>query len=404
MRLGNRIFFLLLAAVAMLGWAGCGGGCSTTSLNSTGGSSGATGGVSAGGSVCGPGTNPGGGGGNTASFLYYLSNTNILGAGLSTTGTFAALNPFTPPTLPSSAGGDMIVVNKKFLYLPQNDSLTIQAFAIDHTTGALSTISGSPFSTGSADAVASDPAGRFLFVGNHNSGHISVFQIDATTGALTATPGSPFSAFNLDFSRLLAVDGTGKFLYAGQGLSSLPVFGFSIDQNTGALSQIIGSPFGLGVAGVRTDFTGKFAVGLTGITADNHLYVFAIDATTGFLSPVSNSPFATAMSTLLDVKIHPSSQFVYSFGLDTNSAFTAVEGFQLDASTGALTALAGSPFTGVPTVAECKWDQGGGEAFCANATTSAFSVLTTSTATGALTHAVTDLTVTDNQVPFAPTN
>lgn len=177
MKLGNRILFLVLAAFAMLGWAGCGGGCPTTSLNSSAGSGGATGGVSTGGSVCGPGTNPGGGGGNTASFLYYLSNTNILGAGLSTTGTFAALNPFTPPTLPSSAGGDMIIVNKKFLYLPQNDSLTIQAFAIDHTTGALTTISGSPFPTGSADAVASDPAGRFLFVGNHNSGQVSVFQI-----------------------------------------------------------------------------------------------------------------------------------------------------------------------------------------------------------------------------------
>lgn len=404
MKLWNRFFYLLLAAVAMLGWAGCGGGCSTTSLNSSGTSGGATGGVSTAGSVCGPGTNPGGGGGNTSSFLYYLSNTNILGAGLSTTGTLAALNPFTPPTLPSSAGSDMVIVNKKFLYLPQSDSQTIQAFSIDHTTGALTSINGSPFSTVGAEAITSDPAGRFLFVGNHNAGQISVFQIDATSGALTAAPGSPFSAFNLDFIQVMAVDGTGKFLYAGQGLSSLPVFGFAIDQNTGALSQIIGSPFGLGVAGVRTDFTGKFAVGLTGITADNHLYVFAIDPTTGALAPVSNSPFATVMATPLDLRIHPSSQFVYSFGIDSNNAFTPVEGFQLDASTGALTPLTGSPFTGVPVVAECKWDQGGGEAFCANTATNAFSVLTTSTSTGALTHTVTDLAVTNNQVAFAPTN
>ena len=404
MKLVNRILFLLLAAFAMFGWSGCGGGCPTTSLSSSGGSGGSTGGTSTGGSVCGPGTNPGGGGGNTSSFLYYLSNNNILGASLSTTGTFANLTSFTPPTLPSNAGNDMVIVNKKFLYLPQNDSLTVQAFAIDHSTGALTAISGSPFTTAGADSIASDPAGRFLFVGNDNTGLISVFQINATTGALTAAPGSPFSAFNLDFVHVLAVDGTGKFLYAGQGLAALPVYAFSIDQNTGALSQVVGSPFGLGVAGVRTDFTGKFAVGLTGIGGDNHLYVFAIDATTGALAPVSNSPFATTMSTPENLRIHPSSQFVYSFGLDTNSAVSAIEGFSIDATSGALTPLAGSPFTSLPIVADCKWDQGGGEAFCANAAANAFSVLSTSTSTGALTHTVTDLTVTNDAVPFAPTD
>lgn len=403
MKLASRVLFLLIAAFAMSVWSGCGGGCPTTTLSSSGGSGGSTGGTSTGGTACGPGT-PSGGGGNTAAFLYYLSNTNILGASLSTTGAFGNLTSVTAPSLPSSAGNDMVIVNKKFLYLPQNDSLTVQAFTIDHATGGLTPISGSPFATAGADSIASDPAGRFLFVGNDNTGLISAFQINATTGALTAAPGSPFSAFNLDFVHVLAVDGTGKFLYAGQGLAALPVYAFSIDQNTGALSQVVGSPFGLGVAGVRTDFNGKFAVGLTGISGDNHLYVFAIDATTGALAPVSNSPFPTTMSTPENLRVHPSSQFVYSFGLDTNSDVAAVEGFSIDPTSGALTTLTGSPFTGVPIVADCKWDQGGGEAFCANAATNAFSVLSTSTSTGSLTHTVTDLNVTNDAVPFVPTD
>lgn len=403
MKLGNRILFLLLAAVAMLGWAGCGGGCPATSLSTSASSGGATGGTSSGGTVCGPGTNPGGGG-NSAALLYYLGSRDILGASLSTTGTFAPLTSFTPPTLPSSADNDMVIVNKKFLYRPQNDSVTIQAFAIDHTTGTLTAITGSPFSTAGADSVTSDPAGRFLFVGNDTTGQISVFQINSTSGALVAAPGSPFSAFNLDFAHVLAVDGTGKFLYAGQGLPALPIYAFSIDQNTGALSQAVGSPFGLGVAGVRTDFTGKFAVGISRNTGDNHLYVFAIDATTGALTPVNNSPFATVTSTPLNLRIHPSSQFIYSFGLDSNSVFAAIEGFAIDPSTGALTALTNSPFTSLPIMADCKWDQGGGEAFCANVATSAFSVLNTSTSTGALTHTVLDLSVSSDMVTFAPTN
>ena len=95
MKLGNRILFLVLAAVAMLGWAGCGSGCPTNSISSSGGSGGATGGVSTPGTVCGPGPNPGGG--STAALLYYLGSNDVLGASLSTTGTFAALSSFTPP-------------------------------------------------------------------------------------------------------------------------------------------------------------------------------------------------------------------------------------------------------------------------------------------------------------------
>jgi 6-phosphogluconolactonase len=293
MRLANRILGSLLAVVTVMCWAGCGGGCPTTSLSSSSSSGGPSAGKSVGGSVCGPGTTPPPSGGNTAAFLYYEGTNDILGASLGTTGTFAAISPFTPPTLPSSAGSDMLIVNKKFLYLPQSDSLTIQAFAIDRTTGALSAISGSPFATFGADSITSDPTGRFLFAGNGTTGQISVFQINATTGALTATSGSPFSAFNLNFVHVLAVDGTGKFLYAGQGSAFLPVYGFSIDQNSGALAPIVGSPFGLNVAVVRKDFTGKYAIGLSGVTGDKSLYVFGIDQTTGALASVTGSPFTT---------------------------------------------------------------------------------------------------------------
>jgi 6-phosphogluconolactonase len=403
MKLLNRIYFLVFVSIAMWGWTGCGGGsCPTTSFGAV--AQGPASRVSTAPRGCSPNTGGGGGSGNTATFLYYVGTNDILGASLSTTGTFSALTAVTPPTLPSSAGNDMIIVNKKFLYLPQSDSLTIQAFTIDHTAGALTAIAGSPFATAGANSIASDPAGRFLFVGNDNTGQLSIFQINSTTGVLTPAPGSPFSAFNLDFAHVLAVDGTGTFLYVGQGLPSLPIYAFSIDQNTGALSPTVGSPFTLGVAGVRTDFTGKFAIGLTGTTGDNHLYVFAIDPTTGALTAVNNSPFATVMATPLNLRIHPSSQFVYSFGLDSNAAFTAIEGFAIDPTTGALTALANSPFTTLPIAGDCKWDQGGSAGFCPNATTSAFSVLNTNTSTGDLSHTVVDLSVSSDGVPFAPTD
>ena len=146
MRLANKLFFSVVAMLAMITWAGCGSGCPTNSLGSSGTSGTPSGGITTGSTKCGPPTPPPNGG-NTAAFLYYVGTDNILAASLSTTGTFSALTPFTPPTLPSNAGNDMVVVNKQFLYLPQNDSFTIQAFTINHSTGALAAVSGSPFVT-----------------------------------------------------------------------------------------------------------------------------------------------------------------------------------------------------------------------------------------------------------------
>jgi 6-phosphogluconolactonase len=63
---------------------------------------------------------------------------------------------------------------------------------IDPNTGALSAMSGSPFSVpGVAGMLTTDPAGKFLYV--RNSGNtIYGFTVDSTTGQLTPIPGSPF--------------------------------------------------------------------------------------------------------------------------------------------------------------------------------------------------------------------
>jgi 6-phosphogluconolactonase (cycloisomerase 2 family) len=413
MGLTNRIFFLVVAIIASVGLAGCGKQCPNTSLSGSGTSSGSSGGVT-GTSVCGSGSSTGGGGGGgstTSAFLYYfaLDNTGagtIEAAGLSSTGTLALLNPFTPPTLPSTGTDNMVIVNKQFLYVPMGDS-TVQAFAINHTTGALTPISGSPFSAAGGDTAVSDPQGRFLFVGAEGVGLITVFQINATTGVLTTT--GTFSSFNMSSADSVAVDGKGKFLYAGQGNATtpLPIVAFSIDQNSGALSEIAGSPFNLGVATVHADSTGKFLLGIAGIldnssfATDNHISVFSIDPTIGTPTAVSGSPFVTT-SAPFEFAIHPSGKFVYTFGASAGT-LAALEGYQIG-STGTLTALPNSPFTTLPIVQDCQFDQSGGVAFCIDAIGGTkFSVLNANPTTGALTHTVQDLTVV-NTFPFAVTD
>lgn len=406
MSLARRIFFLVVALVAALGWTACSGGCSTTSLSSSGGPGGGTPGtVNSGGTSCGPGST--GTGGKSAALVYYLGSSDILAASLSTSGNFAPLTSVKPAALSGNSTDNMVIVNKKFLYVAMGDS-TVEGFTIDRASGSLTLIQGSPFAApGGADTAVSDPAGRFLFVGGEVIGKIAAFQIDATTGVLTPSPGSPFQSFNLLSADSMAVDGSGKFLYAGQLSPNTPVAGFSIDQNNGGLREIAGSPFHLGVATVHADSSGKFLLGVAGVLDqgnafnDHHVYVFSIDATTGAPTAVAGSPFQTVAAPF-DFVISPNAKFVYVFGRDSAGALAAIEGFQIDTTTGFLSALALSPT--LPLVAVCQFDQGGGEAFCVDALfATKFSVLTANPTTGALTHTVQDLTVPNN-FPFAVTD
>ena len=395
------LFLLVLLGVLVL--SGCNSCPSSSSGNGTGSSPG--GGTVTGSTTCGStGGGGGGGGSNIAALLYYLGSSDIQGASLNTSGTFANISPFAPATLPSSSINSMVIVNKQFLYVPIGGFSEVLGFSINQSTGALTEISGSPFvAQASDDTVTTDPAGRFLFVGGRLTPSISVYQINPSTGALSLTPGSPFQSFNVAFANSLTVDGTGNYLYVGQTFASNPIAVFSINQTTGALSEIGGSPFFLGVAVVQADPIGKYLLGVadgTGTSGDQHIYVFSINSSTGAPSPVLNSPFAT-VSTPFALAIHPTGNFVYPSVADSSGNVTSLEGYQLNATTGALTALSQSPFTTLPAVSNCQFDQSGAYAFCSNA--NGFSVLGVNANTGALSNTIPALAAPSN-FPFAATD
>ena len=396
-----RALCLVPIFVAALFLSGCSQHtCPTTSLGSTGSGS-AKGGINAGGNLCSGAIN------GTAAALVYFPNVDstgapdVDGAVLTTAGQFVPLTA-TPPNTTGLATDDMTIVAGSFLYVPFGDTNAVEGFSIDRATGALSSI-GSPFAltAGTADTAVADPQGRFLFVGSEFSGMISVFQIDATTGALTLNP-SPFTSPNLFSADSLTVDGTGNFLYAGQGDPSIPLDAFSIDQSTGSLTEIAGAPFNLGVAQLHADPSGKFLMGVAEIqdqavsATDQHISVFAINSS-GVPSPVAGSPFPTT-SAPFDFAISPDGGFVYVVGTN-GGARSPIEGYQIDPA-GTLTAVPGSPFSTLPLAFQCKFDQGGKFLFCA--TGGGLSVLNVNTSTGALTQTVQDLAVPD--FPFAVTD
>ena len=400
----TRILFLVTISLAALALAGCGGTPCSSTQNFTSGGSGSGGAVNTGGNVCGSGVTSNNG--PSAAYAFYLGSGVQTGA-LSTSGTFAAVTQTTPPALAGSAI-DTMSVSGNFLYLPFGDTNSVvQVLSIDHTTGLLTEVAGSPFAltpTGAtADMAVADPKNRFLFVGAEFTGSISVFQINTTTGALTQISGSPFTnPFNFFAADIMTVDSTSTYLYAGQGDFTQGVVGFSIDQTSGALTELAGSPFPLNVAQIHASPAGNFLLGVQEIqdgssgATDPHIYVFSIDTTSGFPTPVAGSPFTTT-SAPFDFAISPNGKFVYVTGWDPVAQTVApIEAYSIDSTTGALSALPGSPYTSFPTATQCQFDQSGGLMFCA--TSAGISAFSANPSTGAITH-IADLAASG--FPFA---
>jgi hypothetical protein len=89
------------------------------------------------------------------------------------------------------------------------------------------------------------------------------------------------------------------------------------------------------------DPTGKFAY------AVNHggstVWGYAVNAVTGALTPIAGSPFAVG-GTARSVAVDPSGKFAYITSSNGGGGGGGISGFTISATTGALTPIGGSPF------------------------------------------------------------
>jgi 6-phosphogluconolactonase len=268
-----------------------------------------------------------------------------------------ALTPVAGSPFAAGIGAISIVVDPsgKFAYVANdftNDEWMadyVSAFIINASTGALTPVPGSPFATElGSHSVVVDPSGKFAYVANMNSGNISAFTINASTGALTPVPGSPFDTVDenpYSAPTSVAVDPSGKFVYVANQIAQF-ISAFTINASTGELMAVPGSPFaaGVGPVSVAVDPSGKFVY--VADTSHATVSAFIINAATGMLTAVAGSPFAAGHSGPRAVAVDPSGKFVYVANRSTSDKPTdgCVSAFTINASTGALTAVAGSPF------------------------------------------------------------
>jgi 6-phosphogluconolactonase (cycloisomerase 2 family) len=135
---------------------------------------------------------------------------------------------------------------------------------------------------------------------------------------------------------------------ANNGSNDISVFKF--DALTGALTPAAGSPF-KGVPtpiGVATDALGKFLyvtnTDLNTLSNTNAISAFSIDGTTGALTAVAGSPFATG-TTPIGLVADPNGIFVYVGDHMANvaSAADAISAFTVSPTNGSLTRVGGAP-------------------------------------------------------------
>ena len=271
-----------------------------------------------------------------------------------------ALSPVPGSPAPTSDGGGPIAIarDSKVLYTTTFDGLS--AFQIN-ADGSLTNAPVPSYSMTDAQVgLVAHPTADFLYASG-NSGVLTVFAIDSATGALSPTSSVTLSNEFLESSAVITPNG--QYLYQNDldrnddlFPTSVQIAGFSTDAASGALSPVPGSPLTLTTPSPSTtsssgpmaiDPTGKFLyVGyqfvVVNVGDDGGLAGYSIDAASGALTAVPGSPFAIG-GVPNSVAIDPSGEFliVSVFPLGGGSHLAV---FSIDPGTGALTSVPGSPF------------------------------------------------------------
>jgi 6-phosphogluconolactonase len=273
-----------------------------------------------------------------------------------------------PPGPPPSGAKSRVYVAD----ITQNDVL---AYVInDFLTGTL-TPAGSPIAVNcnGPAAFAKTPSAKFAYVLCAHSNQFSGFAIDQATNGLT--PAGTFTTGNNPVAA--AIDPGSKFLYvANSGSNS--VTGFGIDSATGAAAAIASATVTTNFApnGLAIDPGGSFLYVSTLFGNSGDVEGFSINATTGALTAMAGSPFASFLATGL--KVHPSGKYIY-----VSDETNGIRAFSINGM-GALAEIAGSPFAAGNEPFGVSVDLGGRFLYTANFVSNDVSGFSIDTNTGKL--------------------
>jgi 6-phosphogluconolactonase len=248
---------------------------------------------------------------NTGKFLYVQGESGVYGFNIQAGGVLTPVtgSPFSVAGPPSSPGfqtpAHIMAVDQMNRYLYVSTSAGISAYTLDPSTGALTAISGSPFgaSVSGSWTITVTPNNSFLYqLESTNTGVMYGYSIDSSSGALTALSSSPFSVGNCGSSMAgtpgpdnITIPSAGNFMYTNCGI-------YSLDNATGAVAQV--STFAPGDWPVINP-TGDLLWAITDqqncFQCDVGVTTYQVDASTGNLTAVPNSFFVLTNTEIEDV-------------------------------------------------------------------------------------------------------
>jgi len=228
----------------------------------------------------------------------------------------------------------------------------VYGFSIQSGTGALTEITGSPFAASGpsspgysqpATLMAVDQTNKFLYVST--SMGIYAYTIDQSSGTLSSIVGSPFAA-GVPNSWVIAITPSNSYLYQLQSSSTASIYAYSINQTSGVLTPLSGSPFNAGTCGTVVP-AGTIGVpgpdNMTIASAGKFMYdncgMYSIDESTGAITQVSGQgPGDWPV-------IDPAGDFLWAITGDQQACFHCDDGvttYSVNPTTGALTPVPNS--------------------------------------------------------------
>jgi 6-phosphogluconolactonase (cycloisomerase 2 family) len=247
----------------------------------------------------------------------------------------------------------------KFFYSTQYEAGKIGGYIVDPNTGALNSTGQEPvWAHWGPTRIAPDSGGYRLYVANQGSHDVSAYFINRDNGYLTAVPGANFA--DAGWSTDIAVHPSNHFIYVttSDHDQSLPptangLTAFALQSN-GSLAQLPGSPYQTngGDMALAIDPSGKYLYTAQLISDSDYaseIDGYSIDQTSGELTQLPGSPFLIVPpkckycitdDVVLDLAIDPSGQFLIVPGWVNGVIYV----YRIDSSTGGLSEVSGSPF------------------------------------------------------------
>jgi 6-phosphogluconolactonase len=312
--------------------------------------------------ICQKASCPSGGGGSTTTDYAYISNSTAGSTDISAynigNGSLAAISgsPFNIGFQPAAMS---VSPNDAFLYvatLPGATNPGIYLFDINSSGGLSSGNGGDVLITAAISSMTISSDGNYLFVINQLGTILSEYQTNTSTGLLSLVSsfqlpgvGCTVAGSPITQTCTVAVAPSGAFVLASLGTAGTAIFPYT------STSGITSASFTLIPAASST--SADFSVVL-----DDNNYAYIARTSTLAVWAISSTGTATLQATATysgtaaprDVVLSGSQDYVYT----ANPGAGDISGYGIGSS-GALTTISGSPFTGPSSVSAIGVDKSG---------------------------------------------